>query len=165
MRQSILIGLTVIGAWVACSPFAWAQAAAEYGIVASKSAAATVKASSTLKPGTKQVADRLQRQTTQSLRDVMQQNKQKLEEKSREGGGTLRIDSVPDKAAVSIDGTVVGYTPMELKLAAGKHSIELTRPGFLTWRQGISLSREETLSRKAELENKYKSSITLSNQK
>ncbi len=145
--------------------FSWAQAAAEYGILAGSSATSTAKIGSTLNSKTNKLADRVQGRISKSLENVMEENKQKLEQKSREGGAALHIDSVPGRGTVSIDGAKVAHTPTELKVPEGKHVIEVTLPGYLPWRREVSLSRGENLSLKAELENMYKSVITLSIQK
>ncbi len=45
--------------------------------------------------------------------------------------GEFRVVSVPAGAAVSVDGQAqMGETPMDLKLAPGKHKIEVTASGF-----------------------------------
>ncbi len=48
--------------------------------------------------------------------------------------------NVPD-AEVSVDGTVMGRTPLvaDLALAPGKHTVELSRPGYRTARQSVDL--------------------------
>jgi len=165
MRRWICFAMAMVLIPGAFPAFAWAQAAAEYGIAASKSAAASLKSRALYDARAKQLAERLKPRTSKSPQSVVQENKLRLEEKSREAGGTVRIESVPDKAMVSIDGAVVGYTPTELKVPEGSHLIQLTRPGFVSWRREISVTREENISLRAELEDKYKSSITLSQPK
>lgn len=145
--------------------FSWAQAAAEYGIAASKSAASTAKMGSTINAGTQKLAGRIESTLSRSTAASMEESKRKLEESSRKGGATLHIDSLPEKALVSIDGATVGYTPADLKVPEGKHVVQLTRTGYLLWKQEISVTREKNVSLKAELENKYKSVVNLSNPK
>jgi len=91
----------------------------------------------------------------------MQENRQKLAAKSQ-NGGTVRVESVPAKATIAVDGELVDYAPAELRLPEGTHLIELTHPGFVPWRMEVSVNRQESTSVTAHLENQYKSSITIS---
>lgn len=154
------IALVVAGS--ACPSRARAQAAAEYGMAASKSAAIATRArplaTSRATPLSKRIAGR----TSPTFVDVIQQNREKLEAKSGPSGGSLRVDSIPSKAKVSVDGAPVAYTPADLKLPEGNHVVELALPGFLPWRKDITVSREGNMLLKAELRNQYKSSVTFS---
>jgi hypothetical protein len=142
---------------------AWAQAAVGYGMAASKSTAIATKARPLYSSRGKQLASKIQSRTgtAKPLPVVMEENRKKLEERSAQGGGTVHVESLPEKAAVAVDGDPVAYTPADLKLPEGKHSIELTHPGYLPWGMDISVNRMESTEVKAELEDKYKSSITL----
>jgi hypothetical protein len=142
---------------------AWAQAAIGYGMAASKSTAIATKARPLVDSRGKRLAGQIQNRTVTAkpLPVVMEENRKKLAEKSAQAGGTVHIESVPAKAAVAVDGDPVAYTPADLKLPEGKHSIELTHPGCLAWGMEISVNRMESTAVKAELEEKYKSNITL----
>lgn len=61
--------------------------------------------------------------------------------------GMVVISSVPDSAAIWIDGKSLGQvTPFMLdSLAVGDHSIEITRTGFRPFTQTITLEENETL--------------------
>ena len=139
-----------------------AQAAAEYGMAASKSTAIATKARPLVTPKASPLTKRSLPRTAPTLGDAMQENRQKLEAKSGSSGGSLHVDSVPAKATVSIDGARVAYTPADLKLAEGNHVVDLTLPGFLPWRKEITISREGTMLLKAELRDQYKSAVTFS---
>jgi hypothetical protein len=43
---------------------------------------------------------------------------------------TITVNSVPQGAALSVDGVPAGITPKLVKLAAGKHSLEFSKGGF-----------------------------------
>lgn len=140
-----------------------AQAAIGYGMAASKSTSMAASARPLYDSRSKQLAAKIQERTgtAKPLPVVMEENRKKLAEKSAQAGGTVHIESVPGKAAVTVDGDPVAYAPADLTLPEGKHLIELTRPGYLPWQMEISVSRLESTSVKAELEEKYKSNITL----
>lgn len=72
------------------------------------------------------------------------------------------IESVPAKATIWVDGEPVGQAPAELKLPQGQHLIELTHPRYEPWRMEVTVSPQESTSVRAQLESKYRSSITLS---
>ncbi len=165
MAKWIFLMIVAVLAQAAYPAFGWAQAAAEYGILAAGSASAAAKVGSTLNTKTDKLADRLQQKTPKSPVSVMADNKKKLEEKSRGGSATVHVDSVPAKATVSVDGAVVANTPTDLTVPEGKHTLGVTQAGFLSWRREISVTRGASLSLKADLESKYKSVITLSIQK
>jgi hypothetical protein len=145
------------------------QAAAEYGLAASKSTAITSRASSSMGSRTRSIYGGVSRRTTlrvppppsKNLQAVMQENREKLAAKSQ-NGGTVHVESVPTKAAIAVDGELVDYAPADLKLPEGTHLIELTNPGFVPWRMEVSVNRQESTSVTAHLENRYRSSITIS---
>jgi len=59
--------------------------------------------------------------------------------------GELEVDANP-QAQLSINGEIVGETPMRLKLTAKKHKIELQSDGYLSERKTISINEGETNS-------------------
>lgn len=161
MRRRISLAIAMALATILPATKARGQAAAEYGILSSKSATAATKASTVMGPRLKPLGERLERPESKSPLSQMQQNRRSLEAKAAQGGATLRVDSTPAKARVSVDGVVVAFTPADLKLPEGGHSVEVIQPGYLPWKQQVSLAPGETQSLKAELENKYKSAVTL----
>ena len=99
---------------------------------------------------------------TKNMEMVMEENRQKLAKDSKAGGGTVQISSVPSKATVAVDGNPVGVSPLEVKLPQGKHQVELALPQYDVWGMEVTVSPNESTAVTAQLEKKYKSSITLS---
>ena len=176
MCKQTFLGLA-IALTVAClPPPAFPQAAAEYVLTTGGSAASATKAGTSINQATNKLSGSLQKSmekstanktestTGDAYRKVnsMEENRKKLEQKGQAGGETVHIDSVPEKARVLIDGASVAYTPADLKVPHGKHTIEVTDPTHKTWRKDFTLSRGDKLSFKPELEEKYKSEIVLS---
>jgi hypothetical protein len=139
--------------------FLRAQAAVGYGIGMGRSAAMTAKAGSMVQNATKSATDRLAREMGQYPQSVALENRKKLEEKGRQGGGNVHVDSTPEKAAISVDGSVVAYTPTDLTIPEGKHVIEVKSPACLPWRKEIAVDKGGSLALKADLESRYKSSV------
>lgn len=179
----LLVPLLFLGAFPGT---ARSQAAAEYGMAAGAAAAAVEKAATAVKDATaikdttkpsgeskdtaKPAAEVPQATpnppapvATKPLAAVMKENKEKLEAQALEGGANLRIEPLPAKATVYVDGAVVGYTPFEGKLAPGQHRIEVKHFDSMPWSKEISLKKGETLALKPELQfKKYPSVVTLS---
>jgi tetratricopeptide (TPR) repeat protein len=57
------------------------------------------------------------------------------------GNGSLRIHAVPDHALVALDGRVVSPQMQQrpILLAAGRHRLEVARPGFIPFRAELSI--------------------------
>ena len=53
--------------------------------------------------------------------------------------GTIVLNSVPDGAEVSVDGSFVGDAPATLKLAPGKHTIRVAFKGYKDWNRELSV--------------------------
>ncbi|WP_437745361.1 PEGA domain-containing protein [Sorangium sp. So ce302] len=56
---------------------------------------------------------------------------------------SLRVESTPSGAYVTIDGKVVGRTPWEGRLLLGEHAVEVRAAGFLLARQSVRLERRK----------------------
>jgi len=54
----------------------------------------------------------------------------------------VQIDSRPDMAEVWVDGKFVGSTPLNYRLMAGDHKIELVRPRYATWTRTLTVAPE-----------------------
>jgi hypothetical protein len=54
----------------------------------------------------------------------------------------VQIDSRPDLAEVWVDGKFVGSTPLNYRLTAGDHKIELVRPRYATWTRTLTVAPE-----------------------
>jgi hypothetical protein len=172
MRANKLVGISMAAVWAGLffPALVRAQAAAEYGMAASKSTAMASSASKSISSRISSSYSRTARQTSlkvpsptsKNLQTVMQENRQQLAARSDQGGGTVRVESVPAKAMITVDGRPVDYAPADLQLPAGKHIIELNHPDFLPWRMEVSVSPQESTAVTAQLENKYRSSVTVS---
>jgi hypothetical protein len=52
----------------------------------------------------------------------------------------LEINSTPRDAAVQIDGSAAGNTPLKLTLMGGRHEISIKKAGYSDWSQSVNLS-------------------------
>jgi hypothetical protein len=57
-----------------------------------------------------------------------------------ESQGTLAISSTPAGADVEVDGSFMGNTPSQLNLAAGDHTIKVSKTGFKPWQRKLKIS-------------------------
>jgi len=57
--------------------------------------------------------------------------------------GVLKIASVPAGATVTVDGKVLGNTPLTLELSAGVRRIQLDAPGVRAWRSSVVVQAGE----------------------
>jgi hypothetical protein len=114
-----------------------AQAAAEYTMGVSKSAAGAVEFGNTkgrsISKAAGELSDKLERQIHESPAQVTKENRAAFAKGAGEGGGTLRFASDPSDAAVFVDGHLVAQTPAEIKVPQGKHAIRITRPDSDQW--------------------------------
>ena len=65
--------------------------------------------------------------------------------------GTLTIASSPALANVLIDGVLVGETPIVVQPLVGHHTVQITKEGYVTWRNEITLTEDKTEVMEAEL--------------
>lgn len=56
---------------------------------------------------------------------------------------SLRIESIPSGASVTIDNKGIGQTPWEGRLGLGEHAIEITAAGFFPAKQQVRLERRK----------------------
>jgi hypothetical protein len=133
-----------------------AQAAVEYGMAASHSAAATSRISRALD---RKLGQR-QGPRSKSVESALEENRRELQPKNPKDGGTVHIESTPTHAMVYVDGSAVAYTPTDLTLTAGKHAIELKHPVSVDWEKEVTVNRGDKLSLKQELKDKYKSVLS-----
>ncbi|MBL4687700.1 MAG: PEGA domain-containing protein [Nannocystaceae bacterium] len=63
----------------------------------------------------------------------------------------VKLRSLPLGAEVTVDGTVVGTTPLELSLTAGEHMLGIAADGFVSHRRRFSVVSGELLSVDASL--------------
>ena len=58
--------------------------------------------------------------------------------------GTLRIASSPQGASVTVDGTPVGTTPVQVTAGAGPHTVVLTKSGYQTATRQVTVTAGQT---------------------
>jgi len=66
--------------------------------------------------------------------------------------GTVILSATPDNAEVSVDGNFVGNAPVNLKLAPGKHTIEVKAGGYRTFSREITVMADSEVRLTAALE-------------
>ena len=67
--------------------------------------------------------------------------------------GRLSIDATVQNAEVRIDGELIGTVPLlNIPLSSGKHSIEVRKKGFRTWREDVVVLPDAASHLTAELE-------------
>jgi hypothetical protein len=64
---------------------------------------------------------------------------------------TLSVSSSPAGADVEVDGKFIGNTPSTLNVAAGEHSVKITKKGYRSWERKVQTSGG-SVNLKAELE-------------
>lgn len=69
----------------------------------------------------------------------------------QEEGATVEIESAPDSAAITVDGSFMGDAPTTLKLPVGEHRIKIEMAGFTSWEHNLTLSSGELFSITAKL--------------
>ena len=142
-----------------------AQAAAEYTLGTSKVATGAAGfgkiMNRSLSKAAGKISDNLKTSIHESPAKVMQENRSALEKLASDGGGTLRVTSDPDDAAVFVDGHLVARTPTGIKIPAGHHSIMVTRPDRDQWTKQITVAKDQSIEIMAKLVNTNPSVITL----
>ena len=58
-------------------------------------------------------------------------------ESQAEESGTVSVSSTPYLSEIFVDGASMGYTPAKLKLAPGKHTFRVEKPGYKAWSKEI----------------------------
>lgn len=59
---------------------------------------------------------------------------------------TVTISTNPDTAKISIDGNVVGYSPVKgITITIGKHTIKAEKPGYISYKKEYEISSGENL--------------------
>jgi PEGA domain len=148
------IGLLV---FLSASPLA-AQAAAEYGHIATGASASTTaisnkldsaanKLDSALPQGKKNssvsAASNQPTVATGTEKSFADANRRALEQSAGQNAATLSLKSLPVKAVVRINGKPVGRTPLQLSLAPGTYKVEMEGPRMEFGKQQLDLRAEE----------------------
>ncbi len=144
-----------IGLVLSLSCPAGAQAAVEYGHIATGSSASSAglsnlsnKIGSVLspnkEPGSVQTIDNRPRVTTRKETDLQDANRRALEQRAGKDAAKISLKSAPAKATVRIDGKPVGQTPLLISLAPGGYKIEMEGPRMEFGKQQLTVSPNET---------------------
>ena len=150
----LLLGLTG-------SVCAFAQAAAEYGSVTSKAAAAAAKTKPLALNPTPPAQPPSPHLPVQSAETAAAANFRALKEHAGPDAAKLSLRSVPDHAQVWIDTRFVGTTPLDLTVAPGTHQLEVRGAGMESARQKVELPPKQTLQVTVSLKPYYRNKITL----
>ena len=148
----LLLGLTG-------SVCAFAQAAAEYGSLTSKAAAAAAKAKPLALNPTPPAQPPSAHLPVQSAEAAAVANCRALKEHAGPDAAKLSLRSVPDHAQVWIDTRFVGTTPLDLTVAPG--TLEVRGAGMESARQKVELPPKQTLQVTVSLKPYYRNKISL----
>ena len=58
----------------------------------------------------------------------------------KEESGSVSVSSTPYLSEILVDGASMGYTPAKLKLAPGKHTFRVEKPGYKAWSKEIMVT-------------------------
>lgn len=90
--------------------------------------------------------NRISRDFLKALEQVLRENPQPTQKSEKvnptaqpSAVGQITLNSLPDGAEVSVDGTYVGNAPASLRLPAGKHAITLTAKGYKPWTRDVGI--------------------------
>lgn len=68
--------------------------------------------------------------------------------------GEVDVTSTPSAAVVKLDGTAVGHTPYHINnVLVGDHVVEVELPGYQTYRQNVTVVKDQTANVQAKLSN------------
>ncbi len=73
---------------------------------------------------------------------------------TNQGTGSVHVQADDSRNEVFVDGAFVGNPPATLKLAPGRHVVEVKRAGYKTYQREIQVTAGAELNLKAELERK-----------
>jgi len=155
VNRMLVAGAMAIAVVLFLSCPAAAQAAIEYGHIATGSSASSAglsklsnKINSTLSPSktssSVRTADEQPGTVTGTESNPQVANRQALEQRAGKDAAKLTLKSVPAKAVVRIDGKAVGQTPLLISLAPGAYKIEVEGPRMEFGKQQLSLGPNET---------------------
>jgi hypothetical protein len=85
----------------------------------------------------RQVAEETAYETLDATREAAEVQKQILQTMQQ---ARLAVSSTPIGADIELDGVFVGSTPSTLGVASGKHTIRITKAGYVSWERKIEIS-------------------------
>ncbi len=156
LKRCLLIVLLAL----ACAAAAKAQAAAEYGSVISKTGGAAASASRS-KPEVTTPPAPSGHLPPRNAASVAPTNRRLLEERAGPDAAQVTLHSVPNHAQVWIDGLFVGVAPLDLKLAPGRHRVEMGGSGLELGRQEVALVAKQPRKIVLSLKSQYPERISL----
>lgn len=74
-------------------------------------------------------------------------------------GATLHVSSFPQGAMLFIDRQAIARTPLDVRLAIGKHTLELKLPRYLSWNQEVSATDGAKLSFEPKLQENQQAQL------
>ena len=83
-----------------------------------------------------------------------QKGGQPVKSSSMEAAGSVRFTSNPGGADIRVDGSFMGNTPAQVKLAQGKHTIQVTLDGYESWQREVEVSSGSDVTLSANLKKK-----------
>src|ERR1019366_8056326 len=167
MKPYSLRWVLVLVATLAMCPLRMqAQAAVEYAITTNAVGTLGAKVGSALGGATKQATQSVQKDVPKPTPPNLDANRKAVAAKARKSGAsTVRIDSTPSGALISVDNIALAHTPTSLTLPKGKHVIELRHGGYISWQKAIVLAEGEKLSLNPALEDPKTSPMIISIQR
>jgi hypothetical protein len=162
MLQRFLAAVLFAAFFLAATPAAFGQAAVSYGVAASKSAGTTAAAGKKMGDRTRKAAKDLDRRISRATVPSMEQNRRKLAEAAGDSPRKLKVESVPEKALVMVDGEPVGRTPLEVDVPEGTHRIRVAAAGYEPWVEDAVVEGDGEVALKADLKRTHQSSVTIS---
>jgi hypothetical protein len=144
----------------ASSVLAQAQSAGEYGGAVSKTGGAGASARSS-KPEVTAPPAPSAHLPPKSGESVATVNRRVLEERAGADAAQVALRSEPDHAQVWIDGLFAGVSPLDLKLAPGRHRVEMGGSGLDLRRQEVTLAAKEARTIVLSLKSQYPQRISL----
>ena len=152
---------------LALPSIAHGQAAVEYGNLASGTASAIASVKPTMPganlPGGASGSGTSSRPAaaSSSPEAIAKTNKQFFQTHSGPNAAQISVHTIPDKAAVWIDGKFVGPAPLDLKLAAGHHQALVRSPNMQQSEQEFELAEKQVLMIGFTLKSAYPSQMIL----
>ena len=158
----------VVALLLAAPALVRAQGAVEYGNLASGSASAIASVKPTL-PGTNLpsgtsgsgASSRSASGASSSPEAIAKTNKQFFQTRSGPNAAQISVHTIPDKAAVWIDGKFVGAAPLDLKLTPGHHQVLVRSPNMQQSGQEFELTEKQVLPIEFTLKSAYPSQMIL----
>jgi len=90
-----------------------------------------------------------------------QTNRQFFQSQSGPNAGQVALHTVPDHAQAWIDGKFVGLTPLDLKLAPGRHQMVVRAPNMQEVARDFDLNAKQTQSIDLPMKSSYQNQVII----